>query len=250
MTQEKDQAQLEAEELLPCQRPDDPCQDDEPDFRKCHECFRRPAVAAKLRELYGEIQKVIQLGVNFCFQQVPTFSVGQVITHAKYLQKERANYMFEVCQLHAENERLRNALNSLGTEPADRRIEHLRAENERLKAQAASWEETAEQHCRNKFFYRDLLDQVAKHLGPEVFVSDDGSIQDEPLRLKIPKLVEKLKAEKLAEDERVTERDCAALCRLCEKKIAYSGTNHIFRGSFWECEALAIRAAQRRERGE
>jgi hypothetical protein len=39
------------------------------------------------------------------------------------------------------------------------------------------------------------LDQVAEHLGHEVFVSDDGSVQDEPLRLKIPELVEKMKDE-------------------------------------------------------
>lgn len=48
---ERDQWDEKAAELLPCQRPDDPCRDSDADFRKCHECFRRPAVAAALRDL-------------------------------------------------------------------------------------------------------------------------------------------------------------------------------------------------------
>jgi len=56
----------------------------------------------------------------------------------------------------------------------------------------AAWMEIAAQHARNEDFYRDLLFECAKHLGPEVFVSDDGSIQDEPLLLKVPELIEKL----------------------------------------------------------
>jgi len=59
---------------------------------------------------------------------------------------------------------------------------------------AKAWEETAAQHCRNEFFYRGLLDQIAVHLGPNVYVSDDGSIQDSPLRLKIPEMVADLRA--------------------------------------------------------
>jgi hypothetical protein len=40
--------------------------------------------------------------------------------------------------------------------------------------------------------YRDLLDQCAASLGPEVYRSDDGSMQDRPIRLKIPGLVAQL----------------------------------------------------------
>ena len=56
----------------------------------------------------------------------------------------------------------------------------------------ANWIEIAAQNQRNTDFYRDLLDETAQYLGNEVFISDDGSIQDEPIRLKIPELVKEL----------------------------------------------------------
>lgn len=66
-------------------------------------------------------------------------------------------------------------------------MELRKAENE-----VRNWNETAAQYARNADFYRGLLDQCAAHLGPDVFVSDDGLVQDEPLRLKIPELVQQL----------------------------------------------------------
>lgn len=51
------------------------------------------------------------------------------------------------------------------------------------------WIDIAAQHAQNEEFYRDLLVQCGKLLGPEVYVSDDGSIQDEPLLLKIPEVL-------------------------------------------------------------
>jgi hypothetical protein len=56
-----------------------------------------------------------------------------------------------------------------------------------------NWEEEAKTFAKNADFYKGLLEQVAKHLGPEVFVSDDGSVQEDPLMLKIPELVGALK---------------------------------------------------------
>lgn len=56
----------------------------------------------------------------------------------------------------------------------------------------AAWMETAAGYARGREFYRGLLVTTASHLGPEIFVSDDGSIQDEPLLLKIPEMVEAL----------------------------------------------------------
>lgn len=55
-----------------------------------------------------------------------------------------------------------------------------------------NWQEIAAQHARNEEYYRGLLDQVAAHLGPAVYISDDGSTQDSPLRSKIPELVGKM----------------------------------------------------------
>jgi hypothetical protein len=64
-------------------------------------------------------------------------------------------------------------------------LEALRAE----RVRTAAWEQTAAQNQRNADFYRDLLDQVADHLGPDVFRANDGSLADCPLRLKIPDMV-------------------------------------------------------------
>jgi hypothetical protein len=51
------------------------------------------------------------------------------------------------------------------------------------------WMDTAAQFSRNADFYRGLVDQCAEPFGKEAHVSDDGSWQDEPVRLKIPELV-------------------------------------------------------------
>lgn len=61
----------------------------------------------------------------------------------------------------------------------------------KLKARRVSdnWEQTAIEWMENAQFYRNLLDEVAQHLGSDVFVADDGSVMDEPVRLKIPELV-------------------------------------------------------------
>ncbi|MFA6290164.1 MAG: hypothetical protein WC637_00205 [Victivallales bacterium] len=64
-----------------------------------------------------------------------------------------------------------------------------------LQGQIENWKDSAAQFLRNQKYYAGLLDEVAKHLGNDVFISDDGSVQDEPLRAKIPELVAALKAE-------------------------------------------------------
>ena len=70
----------------------------------------------------------------------------------------------------------------------------LRAAQKEL-SEAACWMDTAQQHAKNEAFYRDLLDQTAMALqNPDVYKSDDGSIQQDPIRLKIPELVAKLHA--------------------------------------------------------
>ena len=53
----------------------------------------------------------------------------------------------------------------------------------------AAWMETADQGYRSTAFYRNLLD-----VGEEVFVCDDGTVADTPLRLKIPDLVRRFGA--------------------------------------------------------
>lgn len=58
------------------------------------------------------------------------------------------------------------------------------------------WEEQARQYARNAEFYRELLMRASAHLGEAVYISDDGSRQDEPLLLKVPELVAQLAQDK------------------------------------------------------
>jgi len=51
------------------------------------------------------------------------------------------------------------------------------------------WMETAAMMSRNADFFRGLLDQCASHLGREAYTADDGTVMDDPVRLKIPELV-------------------------------------------------------------
>jgi hypothetical protein len=53
------------------------------------------------------------------------------------------------------------------------------------------WKEVAAQNQRNSDYYRGLLDQIGDLLGIDAYTSDDGSIQSEPLRAKLPELVAK-----------------------------------------------------------
>ena len=61
-----------------------------------------------------------------------------------------------------------------------------------MNQEAKNWQETAAKAQENADFYRGLLLQVAALLGPEVYVSDDGTVQADPLLLKVPELVAKL----------------------------------------------------------
>ena len=55
-----------------------------------------------------------------------------------------------------------------------------------------NWMETASQEARNAEFYRSLLDECAQVLGKEAYTADDGTVMEDPVRLKIPALVQKL----------------------------------------------------------
>ena len=77
----------------------------------------------------------------------------------------------------------------------DKETEHKEMDSvlaEAVAIRIATWMDTAAQFARNEEFYRGLLDECAKHLGPEVRVADDGSVMEGPLRLKIPEMVRKL----------------------------------------------------------
>jgi len=64
---------------------------------------------------------------------------------------------------------------------------------EAVARRIACWIETAARYARNEVFYRDLLDKCAEHLGVEAYTANDGTVFDQPIRLRIPELVRKLK---------------------------------------------------------
>lgn len=71
----------------------------------------------------------------------------------------------------------------------------LRAEVTRLRAEAEGWKTCAADMSRGMEFYRGLVTRVGEGFGVEARTSDDGSVQDSVLALKVPELVDNLRAE-------------------------------------------------------
>jgi hypothetical protein len=63
------------------------------------------------------------------------------------------------------------------------------------------WRDTAAMFSRNQDFYQGIINQIGAIIGPEAFTSDDGSVQDSVLALKLPELVKGLK--EMADKNRV-----------------------------------------------
>lgn len=63
---------------------------------------------------------------------------------------------------------------------------------EAVARRIAAWMDTAAQAQGNADFYRGLVDECAKHLGPRAFTADDGTVQLDPVRLRVPELVAEL----------------------------------------------------------
>jgi DNA repair exonuclease SbcCD ATPase subunit len=99
------------------------------------------------------------------------------------LKSEAKNLDVEFKKLKVINENIVLEAGKLNSE-----LSHCGRENHLL-------EEARDGYLRNQLYYAGLLDEVAKHLGEDVFVSDDGSVQDTPLRAKIPGMVAAIKAD-------------------------------------------------------
>lgn len=63
---------------------------------------------------------------------------------------------------------------------------------EAVAKRIAVWMDTSAQGYRDAEFYRNLLHRCGQFLGVEAYTSDDGTVQEEVLALKVPELVEKL----------------------------------------------------------
>jgi hypothetical protein len=51
------------------------------------------------------------------------------------------------------------------------------------------WCDTAARHLRNEEFYRGIVTEIGEMFGDMAKTSDDGSLQDSVLALKVPRLV-------------------------------------------------------------
>lgn len=75
---------------------------------------------------------------------------------------------------------------------------HIRAhldtvtDPDELRRHANAWAETAAQHARNEFFYRDLLINTGRILGRACCRQDDGTYVDEPLALRVPEVAKEM----------------------------------------------------------
>lgn len=56
----------------------------------------------------------------------------------------------------------------------------------------AFWMRTASEGYRGAEFYHNILEECGKHIGVEAFTSDDGSIQEDVVALKVPQIVKVL----------------------------------------------------------
>jgi hypothetical protein len=70
------------------------------------------------------------------------------------------------------------------------KIEMNTALAEAVAKRIAAWMETAAQAARGQEFYRGLVVKAGDHFGVAARTSDDGSVQDHVLALKVPELVE------------------------------------------------------------
>ncbi len=64
------------------------------------------------------------------------------------------------------------------------------------KHNAEFWEKEATRCQRNTEYYVSLLDDIARTFGKRAFISDDGSVQQDPIRAKMPELVRNLESER------------------------------------------------------
>lgn len=71
-------------------------------------------------------------------------------------------------------------------------ILQLDEKNAQLRRSYDDYQSSLEREFRNTMYYSGLLDDIAKTFGKDAFISDDGSVQQDPLRAKMPQLVAEL----------------------------------------------------------
>jgi hypothetical protein len=69
----------------------------------------------------------------------------------------------------------------------------LRAELDAARRERDGWQRDAERFSRNEQFYHGLIQQIGQPFGVRARTSDDGSVQEDVLALRVPELVEDLR---------------------------------------------------------
>ena len=67
-------------------------------------------------------------------------------------------------------------------------VRALQAQLTEVEAARDGWMDTAREFSNGLEFYRGIVQQTGAHFGPAAYTSDDGSVQDSVLALKVPEL--------------------------------------------------------------
>jgi hypothetical protein len=98
-----------------------------------------------------------------------------------------------------------------------------------LRAERDGWIEAAAQHLRNEEWMRGLLEQIGALFGDAARTSDDGSVQDSVLLLRVPELAAAMKAER---DRLRGAQDAAArVLHKAGEQFAFYANEHAKKGT-------------------
>lgn len=136
--------------------------------------------------------------------------------------------------------RERDALNAHLTEASDtyrasveafqRALAAERQRAEQAGQERDGWERTAAEMANGIEFYRDIVRKAGAHFGPAAYTSDDGSVQDEVLALKVPQLaaeaVAALAAERRRAERLQAEIDGRRMCVNCGRTAPADHPRH------------------------
>lgn len=78
---------------------------------------------------------------------------------------------------------------------------------DQLRAERDGWEESTRFHLNNEMFYRGIVSQIGEMFGVAAKTSDDGSVQQDVLALKVPELVATLHAAMAVKDAAIKQLD-------------------------------------------
>lgn len=66
-------------------------------------------------------------------------------------------------------------------------------ERDEARRERDAWMRDAAKHCRNEDFYRGLVSGIGAQFGKAAYTSDDGSVQQDVICLKVPEMVAALR---------------------------------------------------------